>query len=52
MIVGDEVERLLVVLQGDVLPDRTELVAPVKAAGGLNSGEDAHGNSAVRQLLR
>ena len=29
--VGDEVERLLVVLQGDVLADRAEVVAPVES---------------------
>jgi hypothetical protein len=31
------------VLQVDVLPDGSEVVAPVKSAGGLDAGKDAHG---------
>ena len=42
MQVGDEVKRLLVVLQGDVLADRAEVVAPVDRAGRLDAGENTH----------
>ncbi len=40
--VGDEVERLLIVLQLNVLADRAEIIAPMGKAGGLDSGEHAH----------
>ena len=40
--VGDEVKRLLVVLQGNVLADRAEVVAPVDRAGRLDAAENAH----------
>ena len=40
--VGDEVVRLLVVLQVDVLADGAEVVAPVESAGGLNAAENLH----------
>ena len=42
--VGDEVEGVVrLALQFDVLPDRAEVVAPVKSARRLNAGENAHG---------
>jgi hypothetical protein len=34
--IGDEIERLLMRLQGNVLPDGAEVVAPVRPAGGLD----------------
>ena len=40
--VGDEVKRLLVVLQGDVLADRAEVIAPVDRAGRLDAAENFH----------
>ncbi len=43
MQIGHEVERLLVLLQLDVLPDRAEVVAPVNLASGLDAGKNAHG---------
>ena len=43
MQVGDEVIRLLFMLQVDVLADRAKIIAPVKAAGRLNAGKNAHG---------
>ena len=42
--IGDEVEGPLgLPLQFDVLPDRAEVVAPVKSARRLNAGENSHG---------
>lgn len=41
--IGDEVERLIVVLQVDVLLDRTEVIAPVESTCGLDTGENTHG---------
>jgi hypothetical protein len=41
MVVRDEVEALTRVLQGDVLPDRAEVVAEVQLSGGLDAGQDA-----------
>ena len=42
--VGDEVEGVVgLVLQVDVLPDRAEIVAPVKSAGRLDAGKNTHG---------
>src|SRR4029078_10255949 len=43
MQIGDEVERLLVVLKCNVLADRAEVIPPVKTTGGLKAGENAHG---------
>jgi hypothetical protein len=40
--VGDKVKRLLIILQGDVLADRAEVIAPMDGAGGLDAGEDFH----------
>ncbi len=48
--VGDEVKRLLVVLQGDVLADCAEVVAPVDRAGRLDAAENFH--DFVELLLR
>ena len=41
VVVGDEVEALALVLQGDVLPDGAEVVAQVQFAGRLHAAEDA-----------
>ena len=42
--VGDEIKRLLgLILQFDVLPNRAEIVAPVKTTCRLNAGENSHG---------
>ncbi len=46
--VGDEVKRLLVILQGDVLADGAEVVAPVDRAGRLDAAENAHGSLRFR----
>jgi hypothetical protein len=48
--VGDEVVRLVAMLQVDVLPYRAEIIAPVKSAGGLDSGENSH--EGVRALSK
>jgi hypothetical protein len=45
--VGDEIVGLVAVLQVDVLADRTKVVAPVKAAGGLDAGENTHGGRSI-----
>jgi len=42
MQVGDEVKRLLVVLQLNMLADRAEIIAPMGKPGGLDAGENAH----------
>ena len=41
VVVGDEVEALALVLQGDVLLDGPEVVAQVQLAGRLHAAEDA-----------
>ena len=43
VVVGDEVEALPLVLQGDVLLDGPEVVAQVQLAGRLDAGEDSLG---------
>src|SRR5258707_106586 len=47
VVVGDEVEALALVLQGDVLADGAEVVAQVEFARGLGAAQDAlrHGNT-------
>ncbi len=40
--VGDEIKRLFVILQSDVLADRAEIIAPVDRAGRLDAAEYAH----------
>ena len=40
--IGDEVIRLIFVLQGNVLADGAEVIAPVEAAGRLNAGKNTH----------
>jgi hypothetical protein len=41
--VGDEIERIVgLILQFDVLPNRAEIVAPVKTASRLDAGENSH----------
>ena len=52
VVVGDEVEALALVLQGDVLADRAEVVAQVQLAGRLHAAEDAfwHGSSRPQLL--
>ena len=40
--VDDAVDPLAALLAGDVLDDRADVIAQVLAAGGLDSGEDAH----------
>ncbi len=40
--VGDEVIRLVVVLEIDVLANRPKVIAPVKSARGLDSGKYSH----------
>ena len=41
VVVGDEVEALALVLQGDVLLDGAEVIAQVQLAGRLDAAEDA-----------
>ena len=41
VVVGDEVEALTLVLQGDVLLDGAEVVAQMQLAGRLHAAEDA-----------
>jgi len=40
--VGDEVKRLFVVLESDILPDRTKIIAEMKPTCRLNSGKHSH----------
>ena len=42
VVVGDEVEALALVLQGDVLLDGAEVVAQVQLAGRLHAAEESH----------
>jgi hypothetical protein len=41
MIIGNEIETLTLVLQGDVLADRPEVVTQVQLAGRLDAAQDA-----------
>jgi hypothetical protein len=41
--VGDEVVRLVAMLQVDVLPDGGKIISPVDSTGRLNAGKYAHG---------
>src|ERR1700761_2578259 len=40
--IRNEVERLLIVLQSDVLLDRSKVVAPMKPTGRLDTRKDSH----------
>jgi hypothetical protein len=42
MIIGYEVIGFVVVLKGDVLLDRSQIVADVQSAGRLNAGKNPH----------
>jgi hypothetical protein len=42
--IGDEIIRLVTVLEIDILPDRGKVIPPVDSAGRLNAGKDTHGS--------
>jgi hypothetical protein len=42
MQIRDEVKRLLLSLQRNVLANRAEVIAPVESPGWLNAGENFH----------
>jgi hypothetical protein len=42
MQIGDEIKRLFVPLQGNVLPDGSEVIAPVETPCGLNARKNTH----------
>ena len=49
MVVGDEVERLALVLEAHGGLHGAEVVAEVEFAAGLEAGEDAHGAEDCRR---
>jgi len=50
--IGDEHERLVLVLQGHAIAERADVVAEVQRSGGLVSGEDgaSHGSAPSRWI--